>query len=274
MVMRTRHPPRQRRRSEKPMTDAGPQAAERFTILCRRCDRPVLVRLEWVGREVYCPFCQSLLRVPEEPADGRPVRATGPDLSARHIFNFPCPACGCLLEAHTGMSGHRGTCPTCGARFHVPFIQSRSGRPEKAELIEGAVDTPVPVHAYGASGHQAPQIVQGADGEPVIQCPRCNAHNAIDADVCLACGAPFTIEAATTMGTLHRDRQAAAALTFGFISVFLFFAIVPAAIAIWCGLRSAMYAGSNRRPLIALAGLLLGVLALAGGLTFWYFKLK
>jgi hypothetical protein len=256
------------------MVDAGAQAIERFTILCRRCDRPLLARVEWVGREAACPHCHSLLRVPEKPADDRPVLAETPDLSARHCFNFACPRCDCLLEAHTGLCGQRGTCPTCGARFQLPFLDGPTGKPRKAVLLEGGAEDPTPVHAYGASGHQAPQIVQGPDGTPLIQCPRCNAHNPIDADVCAACAAPFTIEAATTIGTLHRDRRAAAALTFGIVGLVLFFAVIPGLLATWLGLRSVMYAGTSRRSTVGFAAVVLGLLSLIGGITFWYFWLK
>lgn len=250
------------------------ETVQRFTILCRRCDRPVLARAEWVGREVGCPHCQSLMRVPEVPADGRPVRAEAPSLSARHGFNFACPRCDCLLEAHTGMCGHLGTCPTCGAHFDVPFVHGPSGKPDKAKLIEGRAEDSTPLHAYAASGHQAPQIVQRDDGTSVIQCPRCNAHSPIDADTCVACGAPFTIEAAATVGKLYRDRRATASLTFGVIALPLFFTIIPGLLATWLGLRSVMFSGSSRRSAVGFVGLALGLLSLIGGVTAWYFKLK
>lgn len=93
-------------------------------MVCIRCDRPVLARPQWTGREVQCPYCHSVLRVPQPPADGRPVRADGPTLSAKHYFHFACPRCESLLEAHTGMCGQAGTCPTCAARFSVPYLNA------------------------------------------------------------------------------------------------------------------------------------------------------
>lgn len=256
------------------MTDATSEAEQRFTVLCRRCDRPLIARRGWVGREVQCPHCSSLLRVPAESSDGRPVLAAGPNLSAKRCFNFACPRCDCVLEAHTGMSGQRGTCPTCAARFTIPFIRAGSGKPEKPVLIEGEAADPVPLHAYAASGCQAPRIVQRGDGDSVIECPRCNTHNPIDADTCASCGTPFTMEAAPTIGKLRRDSRATAALAFGVLALPLCFAIVPGLLASWLGLRSAMYAGSERRSTAGLVGLVLGLVSLIGGITFWYFKLS
>jgi hypothetical protein len=258
------------------MPDREPQSVKRFTILCRRCDRPVLAREAWVGREVQCPHCCSLMRVPAVPAEGRPVRAEAPSLSARQCFNFACPRCDCLLEAHTGMCGQPGMCPTCGARFNVPYLRGGSGRPEKATLIEGEGEAEglVPVHAYAASGYQAPQIVRRADGTAVIECPRCNAHNPIDADTCTACGTPFTIEAAPTIGKLRRDTRATSSITLGVVGLILFPAVVPGLIAVWLGLSSVMFAGPGRRSNLGFVGLTLGLLSLIGGAVFWFFRLK
>lgn len=256
------------------MTDSAQPTVEHFTILCLRCDRPVVAWAAWVGWEVQCPHCGSPMRVPEIPADGRPVSALGPDLSAKNGFNFACPRCDCLLEAHTGMSGRLATCPTCAARLNVPFLRGKSGRPGKATLVDGEEDLPTPVHAYGASGHHAPQIVQRPDGTSVIECPRCNEHNPIEADTCYACGAPFTIEAAATVGKLYRDRRASASLTLGVLSVLLFFAVIPGVAAAWLGARSVTFTGSRRRSITGFVGLGLGLLSLAGAAAFWYWKLK
>ena len=255
------------------MPDAREQI-ERFTIICKRCDRPVIARVEWVAWEVQCPHCQSLLRVPDVPDDGRPVPADIPHMAAKHGFNFPCPRCGCLLEAHTGMCGRNGTCPTCNARLNIPHLRPKSGKPLKAELLDDEGGDPTPVHAYGASGHSAPQIINCPDGSLVIQCPRCNAHSPIDADTCEACGIPFTMDAAATVGKMYRDRWAASSVTLGVVGVVVSPLFIPGFFATWYGLRSVMFSGHGRRKYLGLLGMLLGLISLGGGIVSWYWMLK
>jgi hypothetical protein len=207
------------------------------------------------------------------PADGRPVPADAPNLSPKYCFNFACPRCDCVLEAHTGMCGKMGTCPTCAARFYVPYLRGKSGMPEKATLLDEEAETPVPTHAYGASGHQAPRIVARDDGTAVIECPRCNAYNPIDADVCTACGTPFTMEAAPTIGGLYQSRRANASVTLGVVALVLFPAVIFGLLATWLALRSLMFAGPARRSGLAYVGLTLGLVSLMGAAAFWYVKL-
>jgi len=255
------------------MADAT-QATERFTIICRRCDRSMLARAQWIGWEVYCPHCSSLLCVPEAPENDVPVLARGPYLGARYCFNFACPRCECLLETHTGMHGTPGTCPACAARFTIPYLHERTRRPLKAELIEGAAENPTPVHAYGASGAAAPRIVRMADDALAIQCPNCDLYNQIDADICENCRTPFTMEAVATVGKLHTERWVRYSITSGIISIIIFPTFIPGLLAAWWGARAAMSSGGMRRSLLGLIGLALGVISFAGGVVFWYWKLK
>lgn len=241
--------------------------AGRFTLICLRCDRPMLARADWSGREVQCPYCASVLRLPEAPPDGRAVRGLPPNLAPRRLFNFGCPRCDCLLEAHTGMCGHRANCPTCGARMTVPLIKP-SGMPLPAELLDGEVHDPTPVHTYAASGLTAPKIIRRGE-QTLIECPRCDAHSPIEANTCVQCGAPFTIEAAPTIGKQRRDADGARALTFGILGVLFFFALAPGLLAVFFGVRSAFYQGGGvSRSNTGLAGLILGLLSLAGGVIF------
>ena len=146
--------------------------------------------------------------------------------------------------------------------------------PEKPTLVEAEAQDPVPLHAYAASGHQAPQIVRRDDGTPVIECPRCNAHNPIDADTCMACGTPFTMEAAPTISKLRRDTRASSSITLGVIALVAFPVLIPGILATWLGLRSVMFAGPGRRSALGFVGLTLGLLSLVAGAAFWFFKLK
>lgn len=256
------------------MNAGGSETLTRFTLLCRRCDRPLTVRQEWVGREVRCPYCWSVMRVSSLPGRGRTVRAAEPSLAERRCFNFACPRCDCLLEAHTGMSGQPAQCPTCAARLRIPHLRGRLGLPEPAELLSAEAETPTPVHAYAASGQHAPRIVSGPDGTAVIECPRCAAHSPVDADTCTACGTPFTIEAASSVGQLRRDVRAGAAIALGIVGVVLCPTVLPAAAAVWLGLQSSLFAGPGRRSLLGLLGTGLGVAGLLGAAAFWYWALK
>jgi len=239
----------------------------RFVMLCRRCERPLNVRREWVGRDVKCPHCDSVLRVPEPPSEGRVVTARAPYLAPKRCFNFPCPRCECLLEGHTGMCGQPGTCPTCGSRFVVPHL-GPGRQPDRAVLLEGEVADPTPLHAYAAAGREAPQIVQSG-GQTWIQCPRCNARSPIDADDCAACGAPFTMEGAATMGLWRQQRHGSTAVMLGVISVFTFMFFVPALAAVWFGAWSTFTPSAPGRSKAGITGLVLGLVSLIGGLAFW-----
>lgn len=240
-------------------------------MLCTSCQRPVRVLRHWSGREVCCPYCSATLRVPDPPEDGRIVRAAMPRVGARRVFYFPCPRCETMLEAHTGLCGGTGRCPSCGARLRVPLLR-RSGRPMRAEVIEAPDDEPeagpAPVHAYAADGLAAPQITV-VDGEQRIVCPRCEALNPIDADNCAACGMPFTMEAAASVGTVRSARYGARAWLGGVVALLLFPLIVPALLTLYFAIR-ALLEPDVRRPVGAWAGVGLGCCALIAGMVFWY----
>ena len=225
-------------------------------------------RAGWTGWEVSCPYCHSSLRVPEPPEHDEPVPGEPPRLAPKYGFNFVCPRCTCLLEANTGMSGVLAVCPTCAARVRVPHV-SRSGRVGKAELIDEPADVPAPAHAYAASGHQAPRFVETADGTAAIRCPRCNANNAVDADACAACGTPFTMEAAPTVGSLRRRQGSRTALTLGIVGLLLFPLALPSVLAIVIGLRTVFAPASGAAPTGAWIGIGLGVCGIIGALLIW-----
>lgn len=247
-------------------------APERFTITCLRCDRPMLARVLWVGWEVQCPYCQSVLSVPEAPQDGRIIRARGPYLGPRKYFNFACPRCESLLEGHTGMCGQSASCPTCAARMAVPHLR-HFGAPLAAELLEGDVGEAAPLHAYAASGASAPTIISRGN-LTLIVCPRCNAHCAIDADRCHSCDAPFTMDGAQTMQKARSDTYGVTAVVCGVLGVLFAPTFIPGLLAVWFGLQSLLQVGQFRRARSGLIGLTLGLISLAGGVAFVWWKLK
>jgi uncharacterized paraquat-inducible protein A len=243
----------------------------RFGLVCLHCERTMLAREEWVGWEVMCPYCQAPLRVPDVPIAGRAARGTRPKSGPKKVFNFPCPRCECLLEANTGMSGQTGTCPTCAAHFHVPYV-SRWGDPDAATLVDHEVTTPTPLHAYAASGHQAPEFVRGPDGLHAIQCPRCRAHNSLDADSCHACQTPFTMEAAPSTQSIRRRGANSAAAVLGVVSLFLFPLFIPALMAIALGLSAVISPAMGGKLWGAATGIVLGICSMASGVLFWVLR--
>lgn len=258
--------------------------ANRFTMVCLRCERPVLARREWIGQDVKCPHCLSLLRVPPPDPHGRMARAQRPMLGAREYFNFACPGCKSLLEVHDGMCGTPGVCPTCGSRVRVPFVDRRNGLPDPAVLLEKGpapeadpelADDPsvAAVHAYAAAGDEAPQIVNTDDGERAIQCPRCKELSPIEENACVSCGTPFTMEAAATVGKMRHVRRSNLGIALGVIGIFLFIAVAPSIGAMVLGGLGLMDPEAEGRRGSSWAALVLGLLGFSGGAAYWIWRL-
>ncbi len=256
------------------MSAVQAQPEPRFAIICCRCERMVLARRSWVGREVECPHCFNAMVVPEAPSGDRPVRAEPPRLGAKQSFAFACPGCGSMLEAHTGLIGLEATCPTCAARLEVPSLRWRSGKPRRAKLLERPSETPAPVHAYGAAGHDAPEIVNLDGGGQAIRCPGCGGLCSIEADACPACDTPFTMQAAATVGGQRRENLASWSLTLGLLALLAFPFVIPGLAALWFGTWSLMTGSSGKRTTVGIAGAVLGAISLCGAAVFWYWKLK
>jgi len=243
-----------------------------FLMECLRCHRAMRARREWVGHQVQCPYCASYMRVPEPQPGAAPVRAEGPDVSPKRVFNFPCPRCGSLLQAHTGMIRQSATCPTCGARFVVPAVRGRRGMPEPAPLLEAPPDAPTPLHAYAASGEQAPRLIRRADGTMAIECPRCRAFNPVDADECRECATPFTMDTASTLEDVQSEQRSLAALTLGFVALLLFPLLVPGLVALGLGFATMLTPRQGRFPVKAAVGTAMAFVSLAGGVMFWLLR--
>ena len=249
------------------MTTVRTDPSEQFTMLCVRCERPVRTPREWIGREVQCPHCNCVVCVPEDPQEGRPPVSKGPNLSPKRAFNFACPGCGCLLEGHTGICGRHANCPTCGSRFVAPYL-SPSGMPDKAVPLETEQQTATPLHAYAASGDQAPKFVQ-QDGGTFILCPRCDRLSQIDADACIECGVPFTLEGAQTMQKLAARSAGKLALTFAVLSIPLCPVFVPAIVAAWFGIKTVHGAQPGSEKLTGTIALTIAVLSIVSGALYW-----
>lgn len=231
---------------------------------CYHCNRVVRAHMLMVDHEVKCPHCQSSMKVPPPRSDGERPIGKRPSLAANRYFNFPCENCDSLLEGHTGLSGRSGTCPTCGVRFEIPYLNINSGQPTRAKLLDSEAQAadPTPVHAYAASGDQAPEIITGPDGTALIKCPRCNALNEVDAEHCVGCGTPFSLEGAPTGSSRSASTLAVIALVVGLLSIPGFYFVLPALLAIVLGLVAWNAARGKRRSTLALLGVMLGGVSL------------
>ena len=238
---------------------------DRFFIICQYCTRQLLARDAWIGRAVQCPHCGNALAVPARPQNDQPVLAGSAKYATARRFNFPCPRCDSLLESSTAGSGQEGRCPTCNARFVVPHLAPGSQRPDRAQLLEAPSDAPQPVHAYAASGTQAPIIHRLDDGSVEIECPRCKARNDISVNNCAQCGVPFTMEGVTKVAP-PQGGMAVASLLVGLASIPLAPFIAPGILAVILAALGWMRRGGTWPPALAIVGALLGAASTAGGL--------
>ncbi len=250
-----------------------PDNWERFAVVCPGCDDELLVRSEWEGREVECPHCAHPMRVPLRPDDGAPVRGEPPELGPKHRFNFGCPRCDSLLESHSGMSGDTGHCPTCGTQFEIPAFDSNTGRPGTARTLDGGAQDPVPLHAYAASGHQAPVLRRDAAGNVAIECPRCHANSDVGANTCPRCGVPFTVDGIPTARPRAGVALGVTSTVIGAIALLislgpghLIESAIPGFAAAGLSIGSWLQRATPLPPNSAVAGMLLGVTAITIGI--------
>ncbi|MCG3126540.1 MAG: hypothetical protein CHACPFDD_01387 [Phycisphaerae bacterium] len=219
-----------------------------------------------------CPHCDSVQRVPAADGD-EPPRAAAPAIGPRRYFNFVCRRCNSILEAHTGLSGQNGRCPTCNAFFVVPHVDPQTGAPLPTVELPGQESEPTPVHAYAASGEQAPTIHRDASGRAYLTCGRCGAANDVEADSCSSCQTPFTLEGAAVAGSWASDGRALASCILGVIAVPGCFLFVPAVVSIVLGWMTIRDRSPRARPATALVGLALSGLSLPLGVAFWLTRL-
>jgi hypothetical protein len=237
---------------------------------CPLCHAPVTADDHLVGVRVKCPHCQRdfIIGAAAETAttDSAP-RLAGPGSALR--FTFTCQRCGSALEGHSGLCGQLGRCPTCGAVFKVPLIDRRTGLPTGPAEVADDGELPLPMHAYAAAGAKAPSIRRRPDGQQVIVCPQCDYESAIDTDLCVRCGRPFTIEGASqvSVGTASAPNSlATASLVLGILAVPSFCAPVAGVAAIVLGMlalrRTTGPAGTVPGRGVAIAGLICGAISL------------
>lgn len=120
------------------------------------------------------------------------------------------------------------------------------------------------MHAYAASGQDAPRIVRRGGDVLEIECARCRASNSIDAHHCRACGVPFTMEGVTVRGRSLRSDLGTLSVLLGFLSIPLAMLLVVGIAAVVLGIAS--FARSGRLQPGALFGMVLGSLSTLAGL--------
>jgi hypothetical protein len=243
-----------------------------FEFPCPLCSKPVASEPDLAGRLVRCGHCGGEFVAPAtvDGAHPRETRAAPLEsMPTTQRFTFLCRRCGCVLEAHRGLTGHTGRCPTCGVVFVVPGFDQRTGLTTGPALIADELESPTPIHAYAAAGSRAPRIQRLADGSQMIVCPRCRGHSHVDADVCQSCGMPFTIEGAASVAARMEQPLAlgTAAFVLGILSLltvcFPLLGLVAIALGLWTLWRSRLSIGTGSTRALAALGIVMGIASLA-----------
>jgi uncharacterized CHY-type Zn-finger protein len=245
---------------------------------CPLCSKSVTVADEHIGVVLACPYCARHFTLPAKDVQAVPV-AMGPAqataLTTGSRFTFTCGRCESILEARPELCGQPGRCPTCGALFVVPNVDPATGQAAGPAMVADDGQLPTPLHAYATAGDRAPTIRRLDTGAQVVVCPRCRAEMPVEADVCSACGIPFTMEGAAsiTQAPLETDSLARAAMTVGIIGVLT--ACQPVVGLVALGLGIAAMVKSRRRKYnksgekMAIAGIICGAAGAAIGVVAW-----
>jgi hypothetical protein len=237
------------------------------------------------GRRVRCPRCRGEFELAPATSHESPPRATPPPVPSigtipvgsdtatpRPVgtycrFNFACPRCESVLEAHSGQSGRSGRCPSCATTFLVPTFDPESQTVGPVHSVSGEPQDPTPVHAYAAAGAKAPEIVQTEGGEQAVQCPRCDQLSPIEANRCEECGLPFTMEGVSYDVVPGRTNgYAIASLAMGLLGLPCSVLVVPQVLAVIFGLVAMFQIQRNslvRGQAFAIIGIAMGVFGLA-----------
>lgn len=192
---------------------------------CPSCHQPLTLATELIGAIVACPHCHEHFVLPREGATPQPVQRARPSEAPSTVlsnrFSFVCGRCESPLEARSDLCGQPGRCPTCGALFVVPNLEPGTNRAVGPAIVADDGQLPTPMHAYATAGERAPLIRRLKTGDQVIVCPRCKQEMPIEADVCAACGVPFTMEGAAGVARMEPEanRMATAALTVGILAI-------------------------------------------------------
>lgn len=240
-----------------------------FVVDCPSCRRAVTVADDGVGRVMACPHCSGCFSASADGAAAVPVAAAAgrsASASAGTRFTFACQRCSSVLEGRSELSGQSGVCPTCGAVFVVPGLDAQTGLAYGPATVADDGQLPTPMHAYATAGGKGPVIRRTEAGDQVIVCPRCRAEMPVESETCSACGVPFTMEGAATMGWAESRGSglATAALTVGILSILTFCAPILGVVALGLGIAALRRAGDSKAPSrkLAIAGIICGLVSI------------
>lgn len=245
-------------------------------IVCPSCEHSFPLPPERTGAEVTCPQCDRRFDVELEgryehaPIVDRPTRNPSPVR-----FTFACTGCGSILEATQSLCGHSGRCPTCGGVIIIPDFDPLTGLKSRPPRAASDGQLPTPMHAYASAGSRAPKIKRLPDGSAVIVCPRCAHEMPVEADLCAACGNPFTIEGATSTARLApgSNRCAEWSLFMGVLAVPTFCLPLIGVAAVCTGIvgvrRAHRMGPAAPGRMMSITGMILGLVSIG---LFIYFR--
>ncbi len=240
-------------------------------FICPHCESTIPDSDQRADALSICPYCNArLATAPPAPVSQPVANPSAVPATATLRFSLTCERCGSILEANSNQAGRTARCPTCGATFIVPTADPHTGLPVGRAVATSDGLPPTPMHAYAAAGARAPRIEIRDDGTSSIVCPRCDARNLIDADLCRACGTPFTIEGTGEVVGLVEGVSTSAmlSLSLGLLACLPVgpLAIVFGAVALY---RAARRPGQKRTRAIASIGIGLGVVTSLAWTAYW-----
>ncbi len=143
-------------------------SANRIQFACNNCMTPMEVRQRFAGRQVRCPYCQILLKVPlssrrRKPGDeyGVAEKTSGWEAEqqgAGEYIAVRCSLCGTRMYATADQVGQKLVCPDCETTTVVPAATAGS-RQRRDPRDGGSADEGYEVSRQGES----PATVGAAD---------------------------------------------------------------------------------------------------------------
>ncbi|MBN2020604.1 MAG: hypothetical protein JW749_10325 [Sedimentisphaerales bacterium] len=97
---------------------------------CPHCGQKVNAKDIYAGREIHCPKCRQMIRIPS-PAPGKaasPARA--PSNAQSNIIKIRCPGCNQKIGVSKNYAGKTVKCAKCGTLMQVPTPKGSNAAPQ------------------------------------------------------------------------------------------------------------------------------------------------